>query len=81
VVEIDVVSGRTLSMGTPHTLFELDTLHYPEASQARGFDMTADASRFVFVRETYPADSTMPSTIHYVDRWFDQLRQQVPMAR
>jgi Tol biopolymer transport system component len=81
VVEIDVVSGSTLSMGAPHTLFELDALHYTEASQARGYDMAPDASRFVFVHETYRADIETARTIHYVERWFDQLRQQVPVAR
>lgn len=81
VVEIDVTTAPTLSTGAPHTLFELDTLHYTEASQARGFDMTPDASRFVFVHETYPGDTGTLGTIHYVDRWFEQLRRRVPIAR
>ena len=75
VVELDVASGSTLSLGPPHTLFELDQLHYTEASQARGYDMTPDASRFLFVHETYQAGEAAPSTIHYVEHWFDQLRR------
>ena len=81
VVEIDVSSGPTLSTGAPHTLFELDALHYTEASQARGFDMTPDASRFVFVHETYPGKTGTLGTIHYVERWFDELQRRVPVAR
>jgi serine/threonine-protein kinase len=55
VMEADVTIGRAFSARPARMLFELDPEHYSGASRARSYDVTADASRFVFVHESYPA--------------------------
>ncbi len=74
MVEIDVAKSGGLATSAPKTLFELDALNYPGAVSARSYDLTPDASRFLFIHETYKADAKKPDTIHFVARWFDELR-------
>ena len=40
-----------------------------------------DASRFVFVHESYPGETGTLGTIQFVEGWFDELRRRVPGGR
>jgi serine/threonine-protein kinase len=76
VIETDVTSGPTFSIGPPHTLFPLDSAHYTGASQARSFDITPDASRFLFVHEEF-APEPAAGLMYFVQNWFAELQARV----
>jgi eukaryotic-like serine/threonine-protein kinase len=76
VVELPVATGEVLTVGRAATLF--DVPWYTPAIGARAYDLTPDASRFVFVRETYPPAASAPREIHLVLHWFEELRRRAP---
>jgi Tol biopolymer transport system component len=76
VFEVDVSTGAALTAGTPHALLDLDTTHYSGAAQTHSYDVTADASRFLFVYESFPK-GPLPHALHVVQNWFTELKQRV----
>jgi serine/threonine-protein kinase len=69
VREVDVAPGELFSLGPPRTLFELDADRYSGAALSRSYDLNADASRFLFVRESYPASGPPLQQIQVIGNW------------
>ncbi len=80
LVETAVTLGDRFSASPPVPLFDLPPWFQPGLG-ARTYDLTADASRFVFVRETYPPAVSAPHEIHIVQNWFEELRRRAPAGR
>jgi hypothetical protein len=78
MIEVEVAAAEQIPFGTPHTLFELDPAHYSGASRARSYDLTSDASRFVFVHESYPPGSPPAHDIQVIQNWFAELKARAP---
>jgi hypothetical protein len=76
VVQLPVSLGATLVVGTPSMLFELEPEHYPGAMAARSYEVTADGSRFIFIRESYPPGDNSPREMHLIENWFTELAQR-----
>jgi serine/threonine-protein kinase len=81
MMEVDVTLGETFRSGPPRVLFELDTSHYAGTEAGRGWDMTANADRFLFVHETYPAGRAELDRVHIIDNWFEELQRRAPATR
>jgi hypothetical protein len=43
---------------------------------ARSYELTADASRFLFVYATYPQGHPSPKEIFFVQNWCEELKQR-----
>ena len=68
------VTSSGLSVGAPRRLFEGQ---YAAGTPARGYDVTADGQRFVFVRTV--GSRTPPATqLVLVENWFEDLRRLTP---
>jgi dipeptidyl aminopeptidase/acylaminoacyl peptidase len=64
----------------PRLLFEAKARDYGNTSPIRGWDMTPDGQRFLFVRSNAPGNKPL-STVQVVLNWFEELKQRVPSAR
>jgi serine/threonine protein kinase len=76
VVQLPVSLSAALAVGAPSTLFELEPEHYPGAAAARSYEVSADGSRFIFIRETYPPGDNSPREMHLIENWFTELAQR-----
>jgi eukaryotic-like serine/threonine-protein kinase len=71
------VSGSALTAGAPRQLFEAKGLS--TTGPARGYDVTADGQRFLFVREvSVPPPAPPPMVL--VDNWFQELKRLAPAS-
>jgi hypothetical protein len=70
--------GDRFSATAPTTLFDLSW--YTPAIGVRAYDLDADASRFVFVRETHLPAGSVPREIRIVQNWFEELRRRAPVS-
>jgi Tol biopolymer transport system component len=77
MMEVDVTLGDRLVVSRPARLFDLPW--YAGAIGSRAYDLAADASRFLFVRETYPPAVSAPRHIQLVQNWFEELRRRAPV--
>ena len=75
MTEVNVTLGDRLTTSAPLALFDLPW--YFGAIGARAYNVTADASRFVFVRERFPPALSAPREIQIVQNWFEELRPRV----
>jgi hypothetical protein len=69
-------AGDQLVVGVPKPLFVLDSMHYSDAAAGRNYDVSADGSRFIFVRETHLPGTSSPRQIELVQNWFGELQQR-----
>ena len=67
------ITGATLSVGQPQQLFEGQ---YGMTSPVRGYDVSPDGKRFMFVRRVTPPAET-PQLYVLVQNWFEELRRRV----
>ena len=77
MLSVDVTIGDEFSYGPVRHLF--DVPWYTGAGGRRAYDLTADAERFLFVRETYPAAVAELDRIHIVQNWYQELLERVPV--
>jgi serine/threonine-protein kinase len=72
------ISGATLSAGTPRQLFEVKGLS--TTAPARGYDVTPDGQRFLFVRRVdVPPSSPQPMIL--VENWIEELKRLAPSSK
>jgi hypothetical protein len=77
--EVDVsAAAGTLTLSRPRLVVET---HFDGATMARLSDMSADAQRFLIVREAHPPAVTAPREINFVHGWFDELRDKASSQR
>ena len=76
LMEWDVAKQGAIA-STPRALFALEVAHYAGAIGARGYDLTANADRFIFVHEKYLPAVSRPHEIHVVVNWFEDLKRRV----
>jgi hypothetical protein len=74
LMEAEVTLGATFTATSPRRLFEAP---FP-ADVARTYDLTPDAGRFIFTRETYPPSTSQPREMQVIENWFGELRRRVP---
>ena len=74
LMEAEVTLGTSFTATSPRRLFEAPFL----ADVARTYDLTPDAGRFVFTRETYPPSTSEPREMQVIENWFGELRRRVP---
>jgi len=67
------VTAATLSSGSPQPLFEGQ---YGMTSPIRGYDVSPDGKRFLFVRRVTPPPES-PQLFVLVQNWFEELRRRV----
>jgi serine/threonine-protein kinase len=77
IVEVDVQAGTTLSLGARRVLFERA---YVPAISTRAYDLTPDAGRFLFQRESYLTETAELDHVRVVLNWFDELRRRAPAS-
>jgi serine/threonine-protein kinase len=77
LMEVDVTPGTTFISSPPRQVFE--SPFFPDV--ARTYDLTPDASRFIFTRETYPPSTSAPREMHVVQSWTEELKARVPAGR
>jgi hypothetical protein len=44
----------------------------------RIYDLTPDAGRFIFMRETFPPSTSAPREMHVIQNWFEELKRRAP---
>ena len=71
-------AAGTLTLSRPRLVVET---YFDGATMARSWDMSADAQRFLIVREAYPPAVTAPREINFVQGWFDELRDKASGQR
>jgi serine/threonine-protein kinase len=72
-------SGPTFVAGKPVVVFDTK---YGQPNPARHYDVSADGSRFLMLKESAAGDpNAAPASMVVVERWFDDLRQRVPPRR
>ena len=71
------VSGSALSAGTPRQLFEAKGLS--TTGPARGYDVTPDGQRFLFVRAV-DVPPPPPSPLILVENWIEELKRMAPSS-
>jgi serine/threonine-protein kinase len=69
------INGSALSPGAPRQLFEHKGLS--TTGPARGYDVTPDGQRFLFVRRVEPPPTPPPPMI-LVENWFEELKRAAP---
>jgi hypothetical protein len=72
------VSGAVLSAGTPRQLFEVKGLS--STGPARGYDVTPDGQRFLFVRRV-DVPPRPPSPMVLVEDWAEELKRTAPSSQ
>ena len=74
LMEAEVTLGTSFTATSPRRLFEAPF----SADVARTYDLTPDAGRFIFTRETYPPSTSEPREMQVIENWFGELRRRVP---
>jgi eukaryotic-like serine/threonine-protein kinase len=72
------VSGSALTAGTPRQLFEAKGLS--TTGPARGYDVTPDGQRFLFVRQV-DVPPPPPSPMILVENWVEELKRVAPSSQ
>jgi eukaryotic-like serine/threonine-protein kinase len=75
LMELDVTLGANFTATPARPLFE----PVFGADIDRAYDMTADASRFIFVRQTYPPSTSAPHELQLVQHCFEELKARAPV--
>jgi len=73
-VTVKIASGTTFDWNPPVRLLNMQT--YLRAT-SRGYDVSADGSRFVVPTESTPSLTTSRTSMRYVTNWFEELRERV----
>ena len=77
LLSVAVTIGDEFSYGPVRHLFDIPW--YSGSGGRRAYDLTGDAERFLFVRETYPAAVAELDRIHIVENWDQELLERVPV--
>jgi Tol biopolymer transport system component len=72
------IAGSALSAGTPRQLFEQKGLS--ASGPARGYDVTPDGQRFLFVRRV-EVPPPAPSPMVLVENWVEELKRNAPRSK
>ena len=68
-------SGSTFSAGTPATVFDTK---YVQSNPSRHYDVSADAKRFLMIKDSPANPGARPASIVVVEHWFEELVRRVP---
>ena len=68
----------TFSSGNPEVLFAAPYLQ-SSPDRPRQYDLSPDGDRFLMVKEVDPGGETTESHIVYVQHWFEELKERVPV--
>jgi serine/threonine-protein kinase len=80
LMRVPLKTGSTFERGTPEKVFDAPYLvRQPGQPPGRMYDVSADAQRFLMIKETTGADERPPSArIILVQSWFEELKRLVP---
>jgi hypothetical protein len=67
-------SGSTFSFGKPATVFETK---YVQSNPSRHYDVSADATRFLMIKDAPSNPNAMPASLVVVEHWFEELVRRV----
>ena len=81
MMAVPVNAGATFSAGIAEKLFE-GAYFATTARSQRTYDVSADAQRFLMIKEIVPQDASTPAApLIVVLNWFDELKRLVPTGR
>jgi serine/threonine-protein kinase len=69
-------SGPTFSAGKPATVFETK---YVQSNPSRHYDVSADAQRFLMIKDGPTNPNAMPASLVVVQNWSEELKRLVPI--
>jgi len=77
VLSAPIRSLSPLRIDDPHVVFESKIGDFDTTGPVRGWDATADGSRFLMVRPSESSDKPV-TTLHVVLNWTEELKRRVP---
>ena len=78
LMHVDVALGPSWSATTPTMLIREGYFTMPDDSNGRTYDVTADGTRFLMVRQVTPSEGSIAINLIVIQNWFEELKRLVP---